>query len=132
MRHLLTAVIAALSSAHAKAALATGGVAASAATVTHSDPWPWVVSAAGALIVMVKLPATGRAQGAANGLISVMLGGLGSAFAVTQLGAYISPPPDRLLMAFALSAAWPLCVTVVQSLWPAIQERVQKKITGGQ
>jgi hypothetical protein len=132
MRRLIVAAMAALSTSHAKAAAFSGTAAASAAMASQSDPWPWVVSAAGAMIVMIKLPSTGRAQGAANGLISVMLGGLGSAFAVEHLGQYIDPAPDRLLAAFLLSAAWPMGMAMIQAWWPALRKRGEQKISGEQ
>jgi hypothetical protein len=128
MRKFLPALVAALSTTQAKAAVFSGGVAASAATVAQADPWPWLVAAAGALVVLVKFPATSRSQGVGNAVISVLLGGLGCEFVSAHLAQATGIAPGELLTAFALSAAWPAAVAAVQQLWPSLLARAQKKI----
>ena len=132
MKKLIAAAAAALSTAQAQAAAAVGGLAALAADVGNADKWPWIVSVFGAVIVMTKLKEQSRMHGFANGITSVMLGGLGSGFAADYLHATTGLAPGQLLVAFALSALWPAAVALLQQLWPLLQKRLEKKIAGGQ
>lgn len=132
MKKLIAALIAALSSSQAKAAVLSGAAAASAATINHADPWPWLVSALGALVVIAKFPSVSRWQGGINAMVSVMVGGLGSGFANDYLAKRLNVEPGQLLMAFAMSALWPAVVSMVQQLWPALRKRAERQIEGGQ
>ncbi len=130
VRTLLAAAAGALSSTQAKAAVLSGGITASAASAAQADPLPWLVSALGALVVLVKFPAGSKAQGIGNAVVSVLLGGLGCEFAAQYIDRLTGVDPGSLLMAFALSAAWPAAVGAVQQLWPALRRRLDAKIGG--
>ena len=132
MTKLLAAIFAAISTGQAQAAAAVGGMAALAADVGNADKWPWIVSVFGAVVVMTKLKEQSRMQGFANGITSVMLGGLGSSFVSEWLHATTGLAPGQLLVAFLLSALWPVAVSVLQQLWPLLHKRLEKKIAGGQ
>ncbi len=130
MQRLITALLAALTTTQAKAAAAMGGFAALAADITHADKWPWIVSVFGAIVVMAKVKEQSRFQGFANGVVSVMLGGLGAGFVAEYTRNALGVAPPVLLVAFILSALWPVAVSTINQLWPVIRARVEKKIAG--
>jgi LytS/YehU family sensor histidine kinase len=57
------------------ATLAVGVVAASISSQLGFDPWPWILAAIGGGIMRVKMAPTTKLDGAANGMISIVLGG---------------------------------------------------------
>jgi hypothetical protein len=145
IRQVILSAAAVLSSTQAKAAVLSGGVAASAAAISSADPLPWLVSALGALVVLTKFPAVSKPSGVGNVVISVLLGGLGCEFVSLHIEQLSGLAPGPLLAAFVLSCAWPVAVRVVQQLWPsvlqlwpavlqvwlAVLRRWAKKIGGG-
>ena len=108
--------------------MATGALASTTATVANADPLPWVVSALGALVVIVKFPAVTRLHGITNAVISVCLGGLGAESLALVISNQTGITPSRLLVAFLLSAMWPVAVAVVQQMWPSLRARAEKLI----
>jgi hypothetical protein len=122
--------LAALSTTQAKAAAATGALASTTATITNTDPLPWIVSALGALVVIVKFPAVSRLHGMTNAVISVCIGGLGAQSLTQYLQAQTSVAFSELFVAFVLSALWPVGVAAVHQTWPALRARFEKLLGG--
>ena len=88
-------------------ALATGVVAATISPALGFDPWTWIVGAIGGVVIRVKLPETSRPDSIINGIISVMLAGLGSQYILQLITFESLPKPNIYLVAFVIAAAWP-------------------------
>lgn len=89
------------------------------------DPWTWIMGVIGGIIIRVKLPPTNRADSLVNGVISVMLAGLGSPWLVSGFAVVAQnfPQPSVYLVAFFLAAAWPW---VIKITWQAGKKRITK------
>ena len=114
----------------AAATLATGAATTTASLLTGADPYPWILGAIGGLIVIVKFPAATRTAGVANAIISVLLAGLGCDLLSALLAKHAGIEVSRYLSALALAILWPLSIPVAQSFWPALKDRMAKKIGG--
>lgn len=89
------------------------------------DPWPWLLGALGGVIVRAKLPASSRFDGIANGIISVMMGGLGGPLTANSVALYYpSLNVGSYFSAFVLAAAWPWFTSTVKG---AIDSWVMKR-----
>jgi hypothetical protein len=105
-----------------KAALATTAAGA-AATTAHQlgrDPVPWLIGTFAVVVVYAHWRPDDKPKAAANGVISIFLGGVGAPF----VGAYfvkwgwVDPAPiNDWVLAGILGAGWPWLVPVVFDLF---------------
>lgn len=123
LRTKLLAFLAALAaSKHAIGGIVTTGVLAAAISPALGfDPWTWVLGAIGGIVVRVKLPPTSRPDSIINGVISVILAGLGAPFLTEFLTFDNTPKPNLYLIAFILAAVWPW---VLSALWKVAKRKL--------
>lgn len=131
MRYLI-AFLVTLFGSPAKAAISTGVMASGLSIMIGFDPVPWIAGAAGGAIVFLKTEHTSKRETAANGLISVMLGGfvapwlVSAAEILTKDGsqdATISALVNNNLLyafCFILAAFWPILYRII---WPAVVKK---------
>lgn len=131
MRYLI-AFLVAIFGGPARAAITTGAMAGGLSLLAGFDPVPWIAGAAGGAIVFLKTEHTSKKETAANGLISVMLGGfvapwlVSAAEIITRNGgqdpAISALVNSNLLYAFCfiLAAFWPLLYRII---WPAVVKK---------
>lgn len=124
LRTKLLAFLAALAaSKHAIGGILTTGVLAAAISPALGfDPWTWVLGAIGGIVVRVKLPPTSRPDSIINGVISVILAGLGAPFLTAMLTFDGMPKPNLYLVAFILAAVWPW---VLSAIWKAAKSKIE-------
>lgn len=97
------------------------------------DPWPWVLATFGMIYMLLKSefdekksPSTVRKEALANGLVSLICGGLGGPWTAIALGVYVSPKLESpLLMAFLISAFWQV---VAFRIWPIAAAWLETKV----
>jgi hypothetical protein len=112
-RKILAAVAALAASKNSIAGASAAGIGgALLAPMIGFDPWPWIIGAVGGIIVRGKLPPTTRGDSLINGLISVMLAGLGAPWAAKYVFSQGLPEPSIYFMAFILSVTWPLALAM--------------------
>jgi len=92
--------------AASKNAIAGSAVTAATAAAFSSDWGIWAVSGAGAVAYRLKTPEPKKLVTLANGMISVLLGGLGGPWAVTVIVPGVTEPP-LYLSAFLVALLWP-------------------------
>ena len=99
-------------------AIATGAAVTMIGPMFGLDPILWSVSAAGAVIGKFKNPATSRTDTVINGVISVMIGGLGAPVLMYAISLMKYAPPYQadLLLALVLSITWPFIVKRIPRL----------------
>lgn len=109
MKRRLIVIIATLSaSKHAiSGAVMTGAAAMTLAPALGFDPWTWFFSGFGAVVGHFKTIAKTRIDATINGVIGVILGGLGGPYAVSIVLKYEFPAPPIQLCAFLLALTWP-------------------------
>ncbi len=112
--------LAALFSSKAAWSTVAAGVAGTTAHQLGRDPVPWLIGAAAVTVVYAYFRPADKPKAIANGVISVLLGGIGAPF----LGAYlvkwewIDPAPiNDWLVAGVLGAGWPWLVPVLFDLF---------------
>jgi len=97
-----------------KSAAAFGIGASAVSAAMGFDPYPWVIGAAGAAIVLVKTQHISKRDDVINSLISVCLAGLVAPWWAEELSQYFSQKPTTTTaiygLAFILSAAWPALI----------------------
>ena len=132
MMQILALTIFALFGSPAKAAITTGAAASALSVWVGFDPMPWVAGAAGGAIIFLKTEHQSRKETAANGLISVMLGGLVAPWLVRaaeiivgkddygQAAALVNQH-TLYAICFLLAAFWPLFYRV---LWPVVMRKI--------
>lgn len=124
-------------SAFAVAAGATAGVTA---YLSGIDPWPWVIATVGMCYMLARSePDTSktanriRRDALANGLVSLVCGGLGGPWTAVAVGEYINPKlANPLLMAFMISAFWQVIAYrgwpfFLAEIWPIVKSWLSKK-----
>lgn len=140
VKKISVTMVAFASSKTASAAAASGAVVAAAAGL-GLDWMPWAVGAAGSTVVYAYKPPTKRSIALANGVISVMLGGVGGPFAVSAASevfdaVWLSTFNNILLSSFALAAAWPWIAPKLWSglvgMWNGFTQGVSRRQGGGQ
>lgn len=105
-----------------KAVLATT-VAGTAATTAHElgrDPVPWLIGTFAVVVVYAHWRPDDKPKAAANGVISIFLGGIGAPFLGSYLvkWGWIDPGPiNDWVLAGVLAAGWPWLVPVVFDLF---------------
>lgn len=104
---IIAGVTLAFSGESALSTTATIATAGWTAVFIGADPWPWVLGAGGAAVVYAHKQEN-RAKAMANGLISVMLGGLAAPWIGALLADHAGPLwGNKYAIAFVLSAGWP-------------------------
>lgn len=105
-------------SKHAIAAsVATAAAVAAVAPVVGFDPLTWFFSGIGAVAARLKIVETTRQTAIANGIISVILGGLGGPYSIAMFMKYDYPQPPVYLCAFILALLWPVIWDKLLVLW---------------
>ena len=89
------------------ATLAAGVVAASISNQLGFDPWPWVWAAVGGGVMRVKMKPTTKLDGAANGMISIVLGGGVAPWAHTMVFKGQETTIPIYVVAFVIALIWP-------------------------
>ena len=87
--------------------LAVGVLGASIAKELGFDPFTWMLGALGGVVVLAKVPPTTRLEGLANGMISVIVGGMVAPWAQPAMLEYTKYAPNVYLVSFVLAALWP-------------------------
>jgi hypothetical protein len=127
-KKIMFAIAALLASKHSIASSITAAaIGASLAPALGFDPWTWIIGAIGGIVVRVKLPPTTRIDSLVNGVISVMLAGLASPWAVTITIFDKLPTPSVYLVAFVIAAAWPWLVSFGWGLFKRKAEKVSEQ-----
>lgn len=119
-----------------KNALATGAsvvVAGVTAVQLGVDPWPWVIGAMGSTVVYAHKRGATAAHSLSNGVISLLMAGLGAPYAGVLVGKHVGEDyANTYVLAAILSAAWPWLLPFA---WGLIRGRVTAKVgaaeTGG-
>jgi hypothetical protein len=130
----IIAFIASIFSNKAFAVGAPAGTVGLSAISAGLDPWPWVLATTGMIIMLLKTePDTNktknqiRKETLANGIVSLVCGGLGGPWTALAVGVYISPKLESpLLMAFLISAFWQV---VAFRIWPIAVDWLRSKVT---
>lgn len=108
---LLLALLLTLNAKNLSAATLTAATAGAMASQLGADPWPWIVGSAGAAIAFLMRAPTTPKIALANGLISILCGGLGAPFIANIVSYKIDPIyANDLVYAAFLSVAWPFLV----------------------
>ena len=89
------------------ATLAVGVVAASISSQLGFDPWPWILAAIGGGIMRAKMAPTTKIDGAANGMISIILGGGAAPYAHYQIFGDQKTTIPVWVIAFVIALIWP-------------------------
>lgn len=95
------------------------------------DPVLWATAAGGAVLGKFKNPSTSRTDTAVNGVISVLVGGLGAPiamYAVKELQ-YSPPYQAELMAALILAIAWPFIAKQVPELYNRVIDKFLPKRT---
>ena len=117
-RKLVLMMATLLASKHAVAAsIATAATVAVVAPAIGFDPLTWFFSGIGAVAARLKIIETSRQVAIANGIISVVLGGLGSPYALALVMKFDYPQPPIYLCAFLLALLWPVIWDKLVALW---------------
>lgn len=122
-------------------AAGVGGVAAGvSAQIAGFDPMPWVIATVGWVYVLARsTPKPGadlsqvRRDALANGLVSLVGGGLGGPWTAVAVGSFFENPrlESPLLMAFVISAGWQFfAYKAFPALWPIAQSWLSRKAGG--
>jgi hypothetical protein len=125
----LLALNAILSSKYATAQTSSVATAAAFMPVVEQAA-PWVLGLLGSTIVHAHFPPRSSSMAVSNGVISVVLGGLGGPVAAEVIRYYLWFPSGMngvLLASFALAAAWPW---VAPALWDGIRGMWTGFVTG--
>jgi hypothetical protein len=87
--------------------LAAGVVAAGISSQLGFDPWPWIFAAIGGGVMRVKMAPASKLDGAANGVVSIVLGGGVGPWAHDMVfdGQKTSLPV--YIIAFGIACIWP-------------------------
>lgn len=96
------------------ASTATASAAGVSAVIAGFDPFPWVLATMGMVFMLINLEPDEkktkdqiRKEALANGLVSLVCGGLGGPWTAIVFGIYVNPRLESpLLMAFLISAFW--------------------------
>ena len=125
-----------------KAFAATSAAALSgvSATIAGIDPLPWVLATMGMVYMLArtepsqdKTPNQIRLDALANGLVSLVCGGLGGPWTSIAIAQWAGNPrlESPLLMAFMISAFWQIVAyRVWPALWPIAKSWLQRKVGG--
>lgn len=97
--------------------IVTAGAAIMASPAIGFDPFTWSFAALGAVVGKFKTPTTTRTDTAMNGIISVVLGGLGAPFVIDLIRKYEYPAPSVYLLAFGLAIVWPFVLKEAVKYW---------------
>jgi len=89
------------------ATLAAGVVAAEISRQLGFDPWPWIWAAVGGGIMRVKMAPTTKLDGAANGVISIVLGGGLAPWAHSMAFDGQKTAISVYVIAFVIALIWP-------------------------
>ena len=121
-------------------AITTGFVAGLTAQASGFDPWPWVIATFGMCYMLARSVPEKSKEGArvrrdalANGIVSLICGGLGGPWTAVAVGEYINPRlANPLLMAFLISAFWQVVAYrfwpfFLIEIWPLLKPWLQKK-----
>jgi hypothetical protein len=125
-----TVALAALLGSKQATATTSGVVTAVAFIPVVEHAAPWVLGLMGSAIVHAHFPPRSSAMAVSNGIISVVLGGLGGPVVVGLLGHYLGISTGikaMLLASFVLAAAWPW---VAPSLWDGVKGMWSGFVTG--
>lgn len=121
----------------ATSAALLSGVSASAAGV---DPFPWVLATMGMVYMLARTEPSQdkttlqiRRDALANGLVSLICGGLGGPWTAVLIAQWAGNPrlESPLLMAFLISAFWQIVAyRVWPEIWPIAKSWLQRKVGG--
>lgn len=99
----------------------TGALAAAISPALGFDPLTWILGAIGGVVIRVKLPPTTRPDSIANGVISVILAGLGAPM-VTHWLSIGGVHANIYLVSFIIAACWPWVLSVG---WKAVKSKME-------
>ncbi len=117
----------------------TAATAGLSAQLNGFDPLPWIVATAGMVYMLARSepdPSKDvnrqRKDALANGLVSLVFGGLGGPFTAAAIGIYFDPRLESpLLMAFLISAFWQVVAYKIwPAIWPILKGWLQRKAGG--
>lgn len=129
----LLALLLALNAKNITAATLTAATAGAVATQLGVDPLPWIVGSAGAAIAFLMRAPTAPKIALANGLISILCGGLGAPFLANIVEAKVDAIyANDLVYAAILSVAWPFFVPLVMAWVERIFGALPVNRQGGQ
>jgi hypothetical protein len=89
------------------ATLAAGIVAAGVSAQLGFDPWPWVFAAIGGGVMRVKMAPSTKIDGAANGVVSIVLGGGAGPWAHEMIFDGQKHTLPIYVIAFGIACIWP-------------------------
>ena len=103
-------------SSPSKAAISFGATASLVSVALGFDPFPWIIGAFGATVVLVKTQHHNKNEDVINAIICIMLAGLVAPWLAVAASEYFSNKVanDTLpyALAFILSAAWPALIKI--------------------
>jgi hypothetical protein len=120
------------------AAATAAGLSGLSAAAAGFDPLPWVLATIGMVYMFArsepnqdKEASQVRRDAIANGLMSLIGGGLGGPWTAVGIGVLFNNPrlESPLLMAFVISAGWQFfAYKAFPAIWPIAQSWLQRKV----
>lgn len=131
-------VISALLGNKAFAATSAALLSGVSATIAGVDPFPWVLATMGMVYMLARTEPSQdktalqiRRDALANGLVSLICGGLGGPWTSIAIAQWAGNPrlESPLLMAFLISAFWQIVAyRIWPAVWPIAQSWLQRKV----